>query len=312
MLRSSADATTSSGNSTSSIRQPGRRRSRCWRRDGLPGADGTRAAAPAVRAACQRPRRAAADFAGALLADLAVFGRLAAGLPHARIEAEIADQLPRRLEPGDVADRAQQRDRGDALTPGRVISRSASSSLIASAARIRSSRSSSSSTKSIWRRHASTVSRSSSGSRWTRSASQARSPTPNRLLIGGRSIRLRCRAAWIWFFSRVRWRTSAQQRRRVLAASSGVHTRSRNPTASSCASTLASSLSVFARREVSRTAFGLASTTRRTGTDSDATPRPGRRARTHPHSPTTAAAGTRPSAWSPSSSSRRSPTPTIR
>jgi len=68
--------------------------------------------------------------------------------------------------------------------------------------------------------------------------------------------------------SRVRARTNAQRReisrRRVRAFSSGVQTSSKKPTASSCARTLASILSVLALRDTSRTALGLASTTRRT------------------------------------------------
>src|SRR4051794_30648277 len=155
-----------------------------------------------------------------------------------------------------------------ALTPGSVMSRRASASLSASAAMILSNAASSPSTKSICRRHAWTLRRSSSGSRSTRADSHARPLTPNRSLIGGRSMRLRCSAAWTWFFSRVRWRTSAQRReinrRRARAASSGVQTSSKNPTASSRASVLASTLSVLARRDFSCTALGLASTTRAT------------------------------------------------
>ena len=48
-----------------------------------------------------------------LLGDPAVPGRLCAGLAHARVEAEVADQLPGGREAADVADRREQRGGGD-------------------------------------------------------------------------------------------------------------------------------------------------------------------------------------------------------
>src|SRR5436190_18338772 len=48
-----------------------------------------------------------------LLADSAVSGGLAARLVDARVEAEVADQLPRTWEAADVADRGEQRGGGD-------------------------------------------------------------------------------------------------------------------------------------------------------------------------------------------------------
>jgi hypothetical protein len=54
----------------------------------------------------------------ALLADPAVPGRLGAGLADARVEAEVADQLPRAGEAADVADRGEQRRGGDEVHAG--------------------------------------------------------------------------------------------------------------------------------------------------------------------------------------------------
>ena len=42
-----------------------------------------------------------------------MLGRPVAGLAHPRIQAEIGDELARRLEATDVADRAEHSDRGD-------------------------------------------------------------------------------------------------------------------------------------------------------------------------------------------------------
>jgi hypothetical protein len=52
-------------------------------------------------------------LAWALLGDPAVPGRLRARLTHAWVEAEVADEMPRRREPADVADRGKQGARGD-------------------------------------------------------------------------------------------------------------------------------------------------------------------------------------------------------
>ena len=62
----------------------------------------------------------------ALLGDPPAARRLAAGLAHARVKAEVADQRSRRAEPADVADRRQKRAAQITLTPGTVISLRAS------------------------------------------------------------------------------------------------------------------------------------------------------------------------------------------
>jgi hypothetical protein len=74
---------------------------------------------------------------------------------------------------------------------------------------------------------------------------------PNRSLTSGRPFRGRIKIAWISFFTRVRASTNcerrASRRRITLVRSSGIHTLSNVPAASSFASVRASSLSVFAR-----------------------------------------------------------------
>ena len=132
--------------------------------------------------------------------------------------------------------------------PGSVIRRRISARSSAWRAIARSTRAISASNRSISRSPASTAWRSSRGSScW---ASQRRPATPNRSLIDGRSARLRIRAAWIWFFSRVRWRTRAARRairrRRSLVASSGLQTSATKPPASSWARRRASMRSVLA------------------------------------------------------------------
>jgi hypothetical protein len=52
-----------------------------------------------------------------LLGDPAVLGGLTAGLPHPRVEAEVADQPLRRAEPTEVADRGHDRQRHGGVHP---------------------------------------------------------------------------------------------------------------------------------------------------------------------------------------------------
>jgi hypothetical protein len=49
--------------------------------------------------------------------DVAHPGRALAGLANARIEPEVADELPRRREALDVADEREQSERGDRSDP---------------------------------------------------------------------------------------------------------------------------------------------------------------------------------------------------
>ena len=135
------------------------------------------------------------------------------------------------------------------LTPGTVISRLTSGQFSASArSAARPARS---------RRRGS---RSGAGrrrrSRAPRSAARARPATPGPCcrtdrVAGGRPFRRRINTAWISFFTRVRARTScarrASRRRITRVRSSGIHTPSSSPAASSLASVRASSRSVFAR-----------------------------------------------------------------
>src|SRR6266545_4711944 len=74
---------------------------------------------PGVRVACQAASTSTCRVSpGSLLGDPAVPGRFRAGLEHARVEAEVADQLPGGREAADVADRGDQRGRGDEVHPG--------------------------------------------------------------------------------------------------------------------------------------------------------------------------------------------------
>src|SRR5439155_10110732 len=65
---------------------------------------------PGVRVACQAASTSTCRGSpGPLLGDPPLPGRLAAGLAHARVEAEVADLLPGGREAADVADRREQR-----------------------------------------------------------------------------------------------------------------------------------------------------------------------------------------------------------
>jgi hypothetical protein len=82
-------------------------------------------------------------------------------------------------------------------------------------------------------------------------------------------MRLRCRIDCTWFFSRVRcrtmWARRTTWRRSAKVASSGSHTDGRNPAASSCANTAASTLSVLTLASaIARVFCGLETTTRPT------------------------------------------------
>lgn len=133
-------------------------------------------------------------------------------------------------------------------TPGTVSSRRIAGEARLCSASARSTSAISEFRKVIWRRQPSTVIRSSSGR--SCSPSHSRPALPNRSLAGGPSLSVRAITAWISFFARVRCRTScarrAIQRRSARVGSSGTHTSSRNPAASSRASVRASSLSVLA------------------------------------------------------------------
>ena len=90
--------------------------------------------------------------------------------------------------------------------------------------------------------------------------------TPNTSLTGGRPFSRRISTAWISFFARVRERTSwlrCDNRRRIARVhSSGTHTASSSPAASSLASVRASRRSVFARARPTAVSCGLTTTTR--------------------------------------------------
>ena len=147
----------------------------------------------------------------ALLGDPSVRRGLVAGLLDARVQAEVADELVRRAEAGEVADGGGDRHR-DGRRRRRGSSSAAWSSSQPSATRASSASISRSSWpwKSSWRSSAQTAWRSSAGS--SCSASQRRPLIPNRSAAGQRGTRLRCRIAWTWFFSRVRWRTICARR----------------------------------------------------------------------------------------------------
>ena len=119
----------------------------------------------------------------------------------------------------------------------------------------------------MWRRQPATVSRSSSGSS-SPASQRATASTPNRSLTGGRPFSRRISTAWISFLARVRARTSwlrrASRRRIARVHSSGIHTASSSPAASSFASVRASSRSVFARARAIPVSCGLTTTTRAT------------------------------------------------
>ena len=177
--------------------------------------------------------------------------RVGPGLAHARIEAEVADQLARALGSG----RCRRSPRGTSprrsrSRPGTVISRLTCAELERVAGDRRSTAATSASRNSIWRRQPSTVSRSSA--RQLELAPASAGPlTPNRSLTGGRPISRRISTAWISFFARVRaltsWPRRASRRRIARVCSSGIQTASSDPAASSFASVRASSRSVFAR-----------------------------------------------------------------
>src|SRR5215207_7094565 len=135
------------------------------------------------------------------------------------------------------------------LTPGTVISRRAFGEWSAWRAIWRSTAAISESRNSTWRMHAATVSASSSGS--SSPPSHRRPLTPNRSDTGGRPTSRRTSTAWISFLERDRARTScsrrANRRRNTRVHSSGDHTASSSPAASSLASVRASNLSVLAR-----------------------------------------------------------------
>src|SRR5262245_43370772 len=57
-------------------------------------------------------------LAGALFADPSVPGRLRTRLTHARVEAEVTDELARCGEAVDIADRGEQRGGGDEVHAG--------------------------------------------------------------------------------------------------------------------------------------------------------------------------------------------------
>jgi hypothetical protein len=206
-------------------------------------------------------------LAWSLLADSPVPGRLGTGLAYARVEAEVADQLPRAREAADLADRREQRGGGDEVDarqgeqPPHLCRRehllgerpleqrdlSVKEVDLAEAGRDRL-------LLVGWQALA---------------ASQWRPRAPNRSLTGGLPFRLRISVACTWFFARVRCLTSCARieirRRRIRVCSSGSQTAGRKPPASSCASVRASILSVFApARVMPLTALGFASTTRPT------------------------------------------------
>ena len=159
-------------------------------------------------------------------------GGAVAGLAHARVEAEVADQLARRGEAADVADRGHEGRRGLHVDAGDASSAAAPPARRAPAWRSRASSAAiSASRKSTWRRQPSSVSRSSTGS--SSPASQRRPPLPNASVTGGRSQRLRASTPCASFFARVRARTSRSRRlvsrRSARVRSSGVHTSSSRP-----------------------------------------------------------------------------------
>ena len=116
-------------------------------------------------------------------------------------------------------------------------------------------------------------------------ASQRRPALPNASVTGGRSQRLRASTPCASFFARVRARTSRSRRlvsrRSVRVRSSGVHTSSSSPAASSRASCRASRRSVFALRLADR-ASACACWRRRPGSRGAAA---ARRSCRHPSSP---------------------------
>jgi hypothetical protein len=146
-----------------------------------------------------------------------VTGLGVARLAHARVQAEIPDQLARGREAADVADSGQERRRG----------------VHADA------------------RHGH---QSSKLRRRERLLGQRPGPLrpalPKQSLIGGRPQRLRASTACASFFARVRARTRlsrrARTRRSARISSVGAHTVSSSPAAASRASVRASSRSVLA------------------------------------------------------------------
>src|SRR6266540_7116348 len=206
-------------------------------------------------------------LAGPLLGDPPVPGRLGARLAHARVEAEIADQVTRGREATDLTDRGDQRRGGDEVHPGQ----SQQPPHLPRGEHLPGERTLDQRDLGVEERDLAQADRdrllSSAGK--TCSASQRRPRTPNRSLTGGFRFRLRISVACTWFFARVRCRTSCARsetrRRRIRVCSSGSQTSGKKPPESSLASVRASILSVFAPAcVIPLTAFGFASTTRRT------------------------------------------------
>jgi hypothetical protein len=139
------------------------------------------------------------------LGDLAVAGRLRAGLADLGIQPEIGDELTGEAKRPMSPIAATSAAAVMASMPGIVINRRASGEPSTNCATLPSINAISVSRKSIWRRQPSTVSCSSSGRSW--SASQRRPALPNRSLAGGRPSRQREMTAWTSFLARVRCRT---------------------------------------------------------------------------------------------------------
>src|SRR6516225_1310323 len=101
------------------------------RRDGsdvlpAPALHAQKETAQRARAARRDPARLdqhAARVPAALLGDPPMIGWPRSGLPDARVQPEIADQLLRFGKALDIADRGDQRERDDHIMPGMVISR---------------------------------------------------------------------------------------------------------------------------------------------------------------------------------------------
>ena len=121
------------------------------------------------------------------LADPAMVGGAETRLAHARVQAEVAHQLLRALEPGDVADAAISPAATVRLTPVIVISRRIAGSSIALLAISRSRTARSSLNRSSSRTWRSIATPSSSGRGWH--VSQLRPHRLNRSACGHRGIR---------------------------------------------------------------------------------------------------------------------------
>src|SRR6266536_4666871 len=74
---------------------------------------------PGVRVACQAASTSTCRVSpGPCLEIRPCRAGLRTGLTHARVEAEVADQLPGAREAADLADRCEQRRGGDEVHPG--------------------------------------------------------------------------------------------------------------------------------------------------------------------------------------------------